>query len=72
MSTPLLIAVTTVWAVILLCAAALITVAVTERSARRWWDGAGPRSAFVAIALLVHPEPAAAHLLGDLLVQVAA
>lgn len=38
---------------------------VTERAARRWWNGAGPRVAFVAIALRLHPASAPAFLLGD-------
>ncbi len=37
---------------------------VTERAARRWWDGAGPRGAFVAMALRLHPASAPAFLLG--------
>jgi hypothetical protein len=38
---------------------------VSERAARRWWDGAGPRGAFVAIALRLHPASAPAFLLAD-------
>jgi len=38
---------------------------VTERAARRWWNGAAPRGAFVAMALRMHPETAPAWLLGD-------
>ena len=45
---------------------------VTERAARRWWDGAGPRGAFVAIALRLHPNSAPAYLLSDQPLQVAA
>tara|TARA_R110002020_G_scaffold474099_3_gene704523 strand:- start:176 stop:502 length:327 start_codon:yes stop_codon:yes gene_type:complete len=44
---------------------AALAFGVTERAARRWWDGAGPRGAFVAIALRMHPETAAAYLLAD-------
>ncbi|MGB1389260.1 MAG: hypothetical protein ACPG61_10275 [Paracoccaceae bacterium] len=38
---------------------------VTDRAARRWWDGAGCRGPFVAIALRLHPDTAPAYLLGD-------
>ncbi|WP_299558679.1 hypothetical protein [uncultured Sulfitobacter sp.] len=38
---------------------------VTERAARRWWNGAGPRGAFVAMALRLHPQTAPAYLLHD-------
>lgn len=44
---------------------AALAFGVTERAARRWWDGAGPRGAFVAIALRMHPETAPAYLLAD-------
>lgn len=51
---------------------AALAFGVTERAARRWWDGAGPRGAFVAIALRMHPDTAAAYLLSDMPEQVAA
>lgn len=44
---------------------AALAFGVTERAARRWWDGAAPRGAFVAMALRLHPETAAAYLLVD-------
>jgi hypothetical protein len=44
---------------------AALAFGVTERAARRWWDGAGPRGAFVAIALRLHPASAPAFLLAD-------
>lgn len=46
-------------------AEAALAFGVTERAARRWWDGAGTRGAYVVIALRTHPETAAAYLLGD-------
>ena len=51
---------------------AALAFGVTERAARRWWDGAGPRGAFVAIALRMHPETAAAYLLADMPAQAVA
>jgi len=51
---------------------AALAFGVTERAARRWWDGAGPRGAFVVIALRLHPDTAPTYLLGDLPLQVAA
>ncbi|MBB3995286.1 hypothetical protein GGR95_002941 [Sulfitobacter undariae] len=51
---------------------AALAFGVTERAARRWWDGAGPRGAFVAIALRLHPESAPAFLLADVPAQAVA
>jgi len=51
---------------------AALAFGVTERAARRWWDGSGPRGAFVAIALRMHPETAPGYLLGDAPVQAVA
>lgn len=44
---------------------AALTFGVTERAARRWWNGAGSRGPFVTIALRLHPVSAPAYLLTD-------
>lgn len=51
---------------------AALAFGVSERAARRWWDGAGPRGAFVAIALQLHPESAPAYLLAATATEAAA
>lgn len=52
--------------------AVALAFGVTERAARRWWQGAGPRGAFVVIALRIHPQSAPGYLLGAENMRVAA